>query len=172
MGFIKRYFYAIKCFFKIWLSKEAAERVAGVLESDALPEPRQPRRVSEEGERGAARVLAVLQREGRLVDFLQEDIFGADDAQVGAAARLVHTGCRKALAEFVTLEPVMSGEEGSRVTVEAGFDASAIRMVGDPGEPPFKGVLAHHGWRATSIALPDLPESMDPMVVASAEVEV
>jgi len=173
VGFIARYFFGIKCFFKVWFDGQLAERVRQLMDSGALPEPKQPRRVSEEGERGAARLLAVLQREGRLVDFLQEDIAAADDAQVGAAARLVHTGCRKALAEFVELEPVMAGEEGAAVSVEEGFDASAIRVVGDvQGAPPFRGVLAHHGWRAASFTLPDLPESMDPMVVAHAEVEV
>jgi hypothetical protein len=67
----------------------------------------------------------------------------------------------------------MEGEEGGQVQVEEGFDASAIRLVGDvQGDPPFSGSLAHHGWRAESIELPELPESMDAMIVAPAEVEV
>jgi hypothetical protein len=173
VGFIARYFFAMKCFFKIWFDRGAAESVKRLLESGSLPEPAQPRTVSEEGERGAARLLAVLQREGRLVDFLQEDIGPASDAQIGAAARRVHGGCAKALGEFVDLVPAMAGDEGARVAVEAGFDASAIRLVGDlQGEPPFRGTLVHHGWRAAAIRLPDLPETMDPMVVAAAEVEV
>ena len=174
MGFIARYFFAMKCFFKIWFGRSTAESVKQLLDSGRLEvEPAQPRTVSEEGERGAARLLAVLQREGRLVDFLQEDIGSASDAQIGAAARRVHGGCRKALSEFVDLVPAMEGDEGARVAVEAGFDASAIRLVGDVhGEPPFRGTLVHHGWRAASFRLPDLPETMDPMVVAAAEVEV
>jgi hypothetical protein len=173
VGFITRYFFALKCFFKIWFDGDLADRVRQQLDGGALPEPAQPRTVSAEGERGAARLLAVLQREGRLVDFLQEDIAAAADAQIGAAARMVHGGCRKALGEFVDLAPVMDGDEGSTVSVEAGFDASAIRLVGDVnGEPPFRGILAHHGWRAEAVRLPDLPETMDPMVIASAEVEV
>jgi len=173
VGFIRRYFFAFKCFFKIWFNRELAERVHAVVFSGSSPEPAQPRRVSAEGERGAARLLAVLQREGRLVDFLREEISTYDDAQVGAAVRAVHTGCRKALEEFVSFVPVMEGEEGGRVQVEAGFDASAIRLVGDvQGEPPFAGSLAHHGWRVETIELPELPESMDAMIVAPAEVEV
>lgn len=173
MGFVTRYFFAMKCFFKIWFDRRAAESVKQLLDSGALPEPAQPRTVSEEGERGAARLLAVLQREGRLVDFLLEDIGSASDAQIGAAARRVHGGCRKVLSEFVDLVPAMDGDEGARVSVEAGFDASAIRLVGDVhGEPPFSGILVHHGWRAAAVRLPDLPETMDPMVVAAAEVEV
>ena len=173
MGFFARYFLAIRLFFRIWLDRRTAERLRAAADALALPEPEKPRQVSAEGERGAVRLLAVLQREGRLVDFLMEDVAGYDDAQVGAAARGVHAGCRKALAEVVTLEPVEPGEEGSPVTVEAGFDASAIRLVGGVrGDPPFTGTLAHHGWRATRVALPDLPDSMDAMVVCPAEVEV
>jgi hypothetical protein len=173
MGFIVRYFFALKCFFRIWFSGEVADRVRGALDGAALAEPAQPRTVSAEGERGAARLLAVLQREGRLVDFLREDVGAYEDAQIGAAVRGVHAGCRKVLDEFVELKPVMTGSEGSKVAVEAGFDASAIRLVGDvQGEPPYRGTLAHHGWKAASLKLPELPESMDPMVVAPAEVEV
>lgn len=173
MGFIGRYFLALKLFFLVWFNRDLAARVKEAIAVKALPEPKQPRRVSEEGERGAARLLAVLQREGRLVDFLQEEVASFDDAQVGAAARGVHAGCKKAIDEFFTLEPVHDGEEGGDVKVEEGFDASAIRLVGDvQGDPPFSGTLAHHGWRATKVKLPELPESMDAMVVAPAEVEV
>lgn len=173
MGFIRRCFFAFKCFFKIWFHRELAEKVRAAISSDAQAAPALPRRLSGEAERGAARLLAVLQREGRLVDFLQEDISACDDAQVGAAVRAVHAGCGRALAEFVAFAPVMEGEEGGRVRVEPGFDASAIRLVGDVrGDPPFSGSLTHHGWRAETIALPELPESMDAMIVAPAEVEV
>lgn len=173
MGFFARWLLAIKLFFVIWFDQSAAERHRRLAELKALPEPEKPRQVSEQGERGAVRLLAVLQREGRLVDFLKEDVAGYDDAQVGAAARGVHAGCRKALEEIVTLEPVQEGEEGARIDVPAGFDASAIRVVGDVrGDPPFKGTLAHHGWRAAAVRLPDLPDSMDAMIVCPAEVEV
>jgi hypothetical protein len=173
VGFLARYILALKLFFKIWFDRAAAERHKALAETQALPEPAQPRRVSEQGERGAVRLLAVLQREGRLVDFLMEDVADFDDAQVGAAVRGVHSGCRKALQEFMTLEPVQQGEEGERVTVAEGFDPSAIRLVGEvAGDPPFKGTLAHHGWRATQVTLPELPDSMDAMIVAPAEVEV
>ncbi len=173
MGFLARFILAFRLFFQIWFVRETAERLNAASQTKALPEPKQPRRVSEEGERGAARLLAVLQREGRLVDFLMEDVKEFDDAQVGAAARGVHSGCKKALEEFFELEPVNDDEEGSDVEVEEGFDASAVRLVGNvQGDPPFKGTLAHHGWKAKKVTLPELPESMDPMIVAPAEVEV
>lgn len=173
VGFFGRYFYGLKCFFKIWFDGAFAGAVEQLETTGALPEPVQPRTVSAEAERGAARLLAVMQREGRLVDFLREDVAGYEDAQIGAAVRSVHAGCRKVLDEFVQLAPVHAGEEGGAVTLEVGFDATAYRLVGNvQGEPPFKGTLAHHGWRAEKIKLPELPESMDAMIVTPAEVEV
>lgn len=173
MGFFARYLLGLKLFIQIWFNKDVAERHRTLSETKALPEPVQPRTVSEQGERGAVRLLAVFQREGRLVDFLLEDISDYDDDQVGSAVRNIHKDCRKALDEFVSLTPVHDGEDGAQVEVEEGFDPSAIRLVGDVhGDPPFKGTLVHHGWRVEKVSLPELPDSMDAMIVAPAEVEV
>ena len=62
------------------------------------------------------RVLAVLQRDGRLVDFLQEDIDAYTDAQIGAAVRDIHRGCRKSLHDYLTIEPIMNAAEEEQVT--------------------------------------------------------
>jgi hypothetical protein len=121
---------------------------------------------------GALQLLALLQREGRLVDFLREPIDGYDDATVGAAVRDIHRGCKKALDDHFTLEPVMGGAENERVSVAQGFDAQRIRLVGEvKGQPPFSGTLRHHGWAATKIKLPTVTGSVDHTVVAPAEVE-
>ena len=122
---------------------------------------------------GALQLLALLQREGRLVDFLREPIDGYDDATVGAAVRDIHRGCKKVLDEHFTLEPVMGGAENERVSVDKGFDAQRIRLVGEvKGQPPFSGTLRHHGWAATKIKLPTVTGSVDHTVVAPAEVEI
>jgi len=122
---------------------------------------------------GALQLLGLLQREGRLVDFLREPIDGYDDATVGAAVRDIHRGCKKALAEHFTLEPVMGGAENERVSVAQGFDAQRIRLVGEvKGQPPFSGTLRHHGWAATKIKLPTVTGTVDHSVVAPAEVEI
>jgi hypothetical protein len=120
------------------------------------------------------RILAVLQRDGRLVDFLQEDIDAYNDGQIGAAVRDIHKGCRKALREYLTVEPILGGEEDSPVTVGPDFDPSEIRLTGNvQGSPPFKGVLKHHGWRVKSAQLPVLPASRSQnSVLAPAEVEI
>lgn len=127
---------------------------------------------AEPAEHAALRLLATLQEEGRLVDFFAEDINGYSDEQIGAATRGIHANCRKALHAAVVVEPVMAGEEGATVTVPAGFDPAAIRLVGAvSGTPPFTGVLKHAGWRATSVNLPKRG-GQDPQVIAPAEVEI
>jgi hypothetical protein len=120
------------------------------------------------------RVLAVLQRDGRLVDFLQEDIDSYSDAQVGAAVRTIHRGCRKALTSYLTVSPILPGDEESEVTIAPDFDPASIRLTGNvQGSPPFRGVLKHHGWRVKEVHLPALPGARDDSsVLAPAEVEI
>lgn len=121
----------------------------------------------------ALHLLAVLQRDGRLIDFLQEDIAAATDDQVGGAARIVHEGCRKALAQYISLEPVRKEAEGDAVVVPEGFDPSSIRLTGNvAGKAPYRGHLAHAGWRATAVKLPAVPKAQDPTVIMPAEVEI
>ncbi len=118
-------------------------------------------------------LLSMLQREGRLVDFLQEDVAGYSDEQIGAAARVVHDGCRKLMQQYLTLEPVLNDAEGASVQVPAGFDAQRIRLTGNvAGAPPFTGALKHHGWAITQVTLPTPPAAMDPKILAPAEVEL
>ena len=141
-------------------------RSAPVVQPLAAPPP------TESPTDGALRLLRMLQEEGRLVDFLQEDLSGYPDEQIGAAARGIQEACRKALHERVRLAPVLGGSEGEGVVVEAGFDAAAVRLTGNvSGGPPFRGVLRHAGWRAEAIVLPTRP-GPDPHVIAPAEVEV
>lgn len=121
----------------------------------------------------ALQLLGLLQHDGRFVDFIQEDIASFSDAEVGAAVRVVHEGCRKVMREHVTLEPVRSENEGSRITLQAGFDASAVRLIGNvAGQPPFTGTLVHRGWRSAGLKLPKLAAEHDVQVLAPAEVEL
>jgi len=121
---------------------------------------------------GSLQVLALLQRDGRLLDFLEESLEGFSDAEIGAAARTVHGGCKKALDAYLTLEPVYREKEGASITVLAGFDPAAVRLTGNVvGAPPFKGSLRHHGWRAARAAFPP-PPPHDPSILAPAEVEL
>lgn len=128
---------------------------------------------TEPSQAAGLRVLAMLQREGRLIDFLQEDVAPFSDADLGAAARVVHGGCRKVLAQCLTIEPVLKETEGTTVTVPAGFDSQRIRLTGNvTGQPPFRGALKHHGWVTTAVRFPAVSEALDPRVLAPAEVEL
>ncbi len=99
--------------------------------------------------------LGVLQEKGRLVDFLMEEIAAFEDAQVGAAARVIHEGCRTALLEHFDIVPVREEAEGSQVVVPAGFSPDNHQLVGKiTGQPPFTGTLVHKGWKTNRVKLP------------------
>ncbi len=122
---------------------------------------------------GALQLLGLLQREARFIDFIEEDVAAYTDADIGAAARVVHEGCRKVLRDNFTISPVRSEAEGSRVTLPAGFDAAAVRVTGNVvGQPPFNGNLTHRGWRVSETRLPKLAGGHDLRIVAAAEVEL
>ncbi|MBM3993925.1 MAG: DUF2760 domain-containing protein [Planctomycetes bacterium] len=118
-------------------------------------------------------LLTLMEREGRLVDFLLENIDGYDDQSLGAGVRKIHKDCQKVLKEHLEMEPVLKGEEQTPVTVPAGFDPSAVRLTGNvTGSPPFTGTLIHHGWRVTKIKVNQPPEGHDAFVLHPAEVEL
>lgn len=124
-------------------------------------------------QRGAVQLLSVLQREGRLIDFLLEDIDGYSDAQVGAAVRDIHRGCRKGLSEHLQIVPIRPEPDEALVKIAAGHDPSQVRLIGHvTGRPPFEGSLRHHGWRTTKCSLADIPAGHDPTVICPAEVEI
>jgi hypothetical protein len=121
----------------------------------------------------ALQLLGLFQREARFIDFIEEDIAGYGDADIGAAARVVHEGCRKVLREHFTIAPVRAEAEGSRVTLQAGFDAAAVRLTGNVvGQAPFTGTLGHRGWQVTEVKLPQLTDTETAKVIAQAEVEL
>jgi hypothetical protein len=118
--------------------------------------------------------LAALQEKGRLIDFLMDDLTAYGDAQVGAAARVVHEGCKAALQEHFSIRPVREESEGSAVTVSAGYAADEYRFVGKiSGEAPFSGRLVHRGWKTERDKLPRVIRSGDRLpTIAPAEVEL
>ncbi|HPY91136.1 MAG TPA: DUF2760 domain-containing protein [Lentisphaeria bacterium] len=121
----------------------------------------------------AVYTLTLLQREARLVDFLQEDISPYSDEQVGAAVRKIHADCRRALDKYFHIEPIRSEPEQSRLDVPEGFDARRLRVTGrSAGQPPFAATLIHRGWVAAKIDLPQRSQARDPQVICPAEVEV
>lgn len=149
----------------------AASELRGCWSSARAGTPRPALREAEPN--AALQLLGLLQRDGRLIDFLEENVTAYSDSEVGAAARVVHEGCRKALRQHFTIESVRSEQEGASITLDQGFDASAVRPTGKVvGEPPFSGRLTHKGWRATSVRLPQVATAHDLSILAPAEVEL
>ena len=118
----------------------------------AKPPPPPPER---QAEAEVVAFLGLLQEKGRLVDFLMDDVSLYDDSRVGAAARVVHFGCRDVLQEHFKVTPISDAEEGSRVTIPENYSVDEYRLMGKiTGDPPFKGVLLHKGWKTESVKLP------------------
>jgi hypothetical protein len=148
---------------------EPSRDTAAAAEPTAMPE------VSNRADAEVVSFLATFQERGRLIDFLMDDITPYADSQVGAAARVVHEGCRAALIEHFGIRPVRDESEGTRVDVPPGFAADEYRLIGSiSGEAPFAGTLIHRGWRAEWVKLPRAlrPESDRLPAIAPAEVEL
>lgn len=184
--FWERVTFAFRCFFSILFHAEIPNDIAEKLGKAAGPalqtaataapsisrlkEVEAP--ASERFDR-AVQMLALLQRDGRLIDFLAENISAYPDVQLGAAVRSIHETCRQVLDHYVKLEPILNSEEDQPVAVQAGFDPAAIKLIGNVvGEPPIRGVLRHKGWRVREVNLPPLAQGAGRMVVAPAEVEL
>lgn len=177
-GFVKRLAIAISAFLRALSDADFAAGVARLQrgEAPAAPAPEAkpaPVALKETRPESALQLLGLLQQEGRFIDFLQEEVTGYSDAEIGGAARVVHEGCRKALRNHLSVEPIRTESENTRVTVQEGFDAASIRLVGNVvGKPPFTGTLVHKGWQAAEIKLPKLAEGHNVRVLQPAEVEL
>jgi hypothetical protein len=165
---LTRLWFAYVVFFRVLFNGAyAAELHAPQALPEPKPEPAPPNHDA------ALQLLALLQREGRFVDFLEEDVASFADADIGAAARVVHSGCRKALRDHVKLQPVRTEEEGARVTLDEPLDAAAVKLTGNvQGKGPFSGTLRHRGWKAAEITMPTAVEGHDARILAQAEVEL
>jgi Domain of unknown function (DUF2760) len=179
----KRISYASRCFFAILSGRRIPQDIAPELVTTPTvaaatgiatqPKAEEVGKKPVESFDRAVQMLALLQRDGRLIDFLAEDVAPYPDAQLGAAVRSVHESCRKVLERYVKLEPIIASDEDHPVTVQAGFDPASIKVIGNvAGKPPLRGLLRHRGWRAVEVNLPSLPEGLGRSVVAQAEVEI
>lgn len=180
LPFFARLWFAYVVFFRVLVNGGYA---AELHSPKALPAPEKPKELEAPKKAKpepkppstdpALQLLSLLQREGRFIDFLEEDVASFADADIGAAARVVHSGCRKALREHVKLEPVRSEEEGVKVTLPDPLDASAVKLTGNvTGKGPFTGTLRHRGWRVTEVTLPTAVAGHDARILAQAEVEL
>jgi Domain of unknown function (DUF2760) len=183
-GFWERIAIAFRCFFSILFDGDIPKDIvqqrvkpAGQVQTPAaqasVSRPQEMERPASEAFDRAVQMLALLQRDGRLIDFLAENISPYPDAQLGAAARTIHEACRNVLEHYVKLEPILNSEEDQPVSVQGGFDPAAIKLIGNvTREPPIRGVLRHKGWHVKEVNLPPLPQGSGRMVIAPAEIEL
>lgn len=189
---VSRFVLAWVCWFRILFGQRLPPEAAKFLPEGGPPKPlpppgpvteqapgkpaAKPSAAAQLHKEGALALLALLQREGRFVDFVRDPAMldsSTTDADIGAAVRAVHRGCLKVLDQYLSLEPVMPQDEATRVSVPKGFDPSEIRLIGEArGEAPFRGTLRHRGWRVVDAKLPALAEGVDRHVIAPAEVEL
>jgi hypothetical protein len=186
---MRRIFIAIRVFFLVLFHGQIAAEVDEVLKKRKLPQPMataelpraeerpakaKPTAAKTVGRSEAVTLLATLQREARLVDFVKEPLAGYSDAQIGAVARDVHRDCGAVLQRLFDLKPVVEQEEGAEIEVHSGFDAGRFHLTGNVvGEPPFHGRLAHHGWIAAACNLPAWTGSKESAtIIAPVEVEL
>jgi hypothetical protein len=184
IGFSARLSFAFRCFFSLLFQGRIPEEILQALSTAEAPQRTAAKTTIARETSGtdaskpdapdrAVQMLALLQRDGRLVDFLEEDVSSYPDGQLGAAVRSIHNSCRQVLDRYIKLEPVFSSEEDRPVTVPVGFDPAAIKLIGNvTGEPPIRGFLRHRGWRVSEVNLPSLPQGSGRAIVAPAEVEV
>lgn len=181
---LTRLWFAWICFFRVLFDGAFASRAWEAREPHALPAAPEPARLARSKPEpapaasppttdAALQLLGLFQREGRLVDFLEQEIASFSDGEIGAVARVVHEGCRKALREHAVLTPIRAEEEGVSVTLQAGFEPAEVKLSGKvQGAAPYTGVLRHRGWRARDLTLPLPVTGHDPRVIAPAEVEL
>lgn len=171
---MNRIFLAFRCFFNILFHGALSAEALGDLKLARRDQaaPAKPAAASRTPADGALQILAILQRDSRLVDFLMEDIASYSDDQVGAAVRELHDQCRDSIARHVTLQPVIDGVEGTPARAPSG-DPHVVRFIGNvPATPPSGGTLRHKGWRAAKVDLPALAAKEDATIIAPAEIEI
>lgn len=123
-------------------------------------------------ELGAVQVLSELQKEGRLIDFLEEDLTNYEDDEIGSSVRSIHEGCRKVVNKILVKEKLIDQEEETSVRVNKDYNPNEIKLSGRVSEVfPQKGILVHPGWRVEQISLSQRPESMA-SIICPAEIEI
>lgn len=179
-----RFALAWRTFWRVWREPAFAGQVERLgsgaatptptLEAPSTPLAKSAGPATKPARSEALTLLATLQHEARLIDFLKEPLADYSAEQIRAAVLNVHRDCNAVLERFFTIRPLVADAEGSRIELPAGFDAAKYRLTGQvTGAGPFRGTLQHPGWKATQAAIPTWSGSEDSaLVLAPAEVEV
>lgn len=149
-----------------------AEKSKKVVQKAEAKEKKEPKTEKDLYSYGAAHLLADMQKEGRLIDFLNENLREYSDEEIGSSVRSIHEGCKKVLDSTLTMEKIVDQEEESTYRVNKGYDAKSVRLTGRVGDVyPMKGTLIHPGWKVKNIKLTEKDDQVK-KILAPAEVEV
>jgi DNA topoisomerase VI subunit B len=169
---------AFRCFFSLLfggtLPEDVAKSLGFVKASAAKPAPPAPPPVPPKPQAtpadGAVQIIAALQRESRIIDFLMEDISAYTDDQVGAAVRDVAAQARQSLDRYLKLQPVIDAVEETNVPT-AGLDSASYKLIGKvpANGKASSGILRHRGWKASNV---ELPQAKPTNIIAQAELEI
>src|SRR5262249_40592633 len=117
-GDVQRIGLAVRASWRILRDRAFAEKIGKLLQ------PAEPKPVKPSAE--PLRLLTVLQRDSRFLDFFMDDMSAAADDQILAFVKKMHPECQASLKDHLVLEPVLNQTEGDTVEVPTGFDPSAI----------------------------------------------
>lgn len=178
---------ACRAFFAALFDSQRSVAIRHALESSPAPSltspppeaaatPAAPTTAEPPGRSDALTLLAMLQREARLVDLIQEPLEQYSDAQIGAAARPCLSQCRATLARALDLRPVTESAEGETLEIPASASPLRIQWVGDlpagSGSATRRGRIVHPGWQAQRCELAHWTGSaVDQAVIAPVQVE-
>lgn len=144
-----------------------AAKIAGAA-APSLPEPApaekpsaKPEQKAKEkapppaGRSEALTLLATLQREGRLIDFLKEPLADYSAEQIRGVVLDVHRDCGAVLERLFAVRPATEQAEGETIELPAGYDAGKFRLLGEAKPTgPQKATIVHPGWQATRCEVP------------------
>ena len=150
--------------------RDELQRKLDELAREAFAAPNAPTKKAPDA---AFQILFLLQKEGRLLDFLSEDLSEIDDAALGGAIRPIHESLKKILDDRLVVEPVLPNVEGDEVSLGETVDPDRIKLTGNVSpKGPYKGVLVHRGWKLKECKLPELVSGWTSDVIVPAEVEI
>ena len=163
---LRRVALACGSFFAIIANPELAGAVARLRAGAIPPETDEPKPAAptlrEAPHEAALQLLGLLQRDARLVDFLEEDIAPHGDADIGAAARIVHEGCRRVLREHSASSRCAPK---TKAAASPSMQASMLRRSASPAtssasrHSPEASAIAVGGW-----STPVCPSSSPAMI--------
>ncbi len=117
-----------------------------------------------------------MQERGRFLDFLMADIHALPDQQVGAVARVVHSGLKSLVDDYFSIQAISTASEGSQIAIPSDEVGRSYRLLQSASDQvPASGILVHKGWQARAIKLPQsqrIEAEAERRVLAFAEVDV